>query len=385
MDNLSHSLAGLLIGETASEISKSSRDRRLLLLFTSLLATNFPDLDLLYTWISPKPLGYLLHHRGHTHTLVGLIPQFVLIFAGLALIPRFRALLRERTTKLQVALVSAICLFAHIVMDSWNSYGIHPFWPFSSSWYYGDMVFILEPTIWISCAIPLFFSLHSRIVRLILALIIAAVPAFAWHKGFLAWYSLFGLAALAAVLAVILRFCPRTIHRLGFGFLSILAFLGLEFAASRSVRRSLEARLDPSVVQGRVLDIITDPMPANPFCWRTIQLERDHTAGLYRTTVRPVSLVPRLIADEDCPMIRKGGAVSEVRLDEFQAAVARDCQLRSWMKFARAPILAENSAFDIRYGPAGPDNFTFLENAGQLRDCPPFDAPWEMPRADILN
>ena len=31
----------------------------------------------------------------------------------------------------------------HIFVDSWNSYGVHPFWPISSRWIYGDFVFIL--------------------------------------------------------------------------------------------------------------------------------------------------------------------------------------------------------------------------------------------------
>ena len=40
-----------------------------------IVAANLPDLDLFYTAVTPAPLGYLLHHRGHTHTLVGLVVQ----------------------------------------------------------------------------------------------------------------------------------------------------------------------------------------------------------------------------------------------------------------------------------------------------------------------
>jgi ribosomal protein L28 len=40
------------------------------LTLVSILANNAPDLDIVYIGITGGKLGYLLHHRGHTHTLV---------------------------------------------------------------------------------------------------------------------------------------------------------------------------------------------------------------------------------------------------------------------------------------------------------------------------
>src|SRR5512133_791223 len=92
MDNLSHTVASLLAGELLhrglpAEADASRQDlRRSLLLATCGLAGNFPDLDLILTPLLPAPLGYLLHHRGHTHTVLYAFPQAVLLAALLFLL-----------------------------------------------------------------------------------------------------------------------------------------------------------------------------------------------------------------------------------------------------------------------------------------------------------
>ncbi|WP_229425109.1 metal-dependent hydrolase [Massilia sp. Se16.2.3] len=101
MDNLTHSLVGLALGELAHRVLPTEADparastRRRLLLSCGALASNFPDLDLVLTPLLPDPFGYLLHHRGHTHTLLYALPQALLLLAGLWLFwANARALLR---------------------------------------------------------------------------------------------------------------------------------------------------------------------------------------------------------------------------------------------------------------------------------------------------
>ena len=54
------------------------------------------------------------------------------------------------------ALVTAcVGMVLHISMDGLNVYGVHPFWPFDARWYYGDLIFIVEPVFWIAFGIPL--------------------------------------------------------------------------------------------------------------------------------------------------------------------------------------------------------------------------------------
>ena len=93
MDNMTHSLVGLALGELVDRALPAPADpsrgrlRRRLLLATGLLASNFPDLDLVLTPLLPAPLGYLIHHRGHTHTLLYALPQVALLLALLWLLP----------------------------------------------------------------------------------------------------------------------------------------------------------------------------------------------------------------------------------------------------------------------------------------------------------
>ena len=77
MDNLTHSLLGAVVGETLARFVPNARSvlpettRRSLYVSLMVVGSNLPDLDSLYTGITGGKLGYLLHHRGHTHTLVG--------------------------------------------------------------------------------------------------------------------------------------------------------------------------------------------------------------------------------------------------------------------------------------------------------------------------
>ena len=82
MDNLTHSLVGLALGELVERALPAEPDpmrgrtRRRALLATGLIASNFPDLDLVLTPLLAPPLGYLMHHRGHTHTLLWACPRW---------------------------------------------------------------------------------------------------------------------------------------------------------------------------------------------------------------------------------------------------------------------------------------------------------------------
>ena len=75
MDNLTHALIGIIAAETAiawrSQKHKDISFRlRRYLWFASAAANNIPDVDFIYSNISGPELGYLLHHRGYTHTFL---------------------------------------------------------------------------------------------------------------------------------------------------------------------------------------------------------------------------------------------------------------------------------------------------------------------------
>lgn len=385
MDNLSHTLAGLVAGETVSEKARAQPTKRLLFLVASALANNFPDLDLIYSDIAPPPLGYLLHHRGHTHTLGGAVAQLLLIFGILWLVPSFRRELKDKSTLKVTGLLIALGLCLHFFMDSWNSYGIHPFWPFSSRWFYGDVAFILEPLLWTCLAVPLFFTLKSRVARVILALPTFGIPVAALFLGLLKWHS----AALIAVLAVfLLGLCLKfetTLARLRIGSRAAVTVLATLFVGAQVVRARLETSFVPESPDHRLIDVITSTLPASPLCWNTIRVERNDATGMYRVEAKPVFLLPGVNATDECAKELLLFRVAEVPLAELRDAARRDCFVDAWLDFARAPVLEGGKAFDMRFAATTRENFTHLGDAGRPRACPPFLARWDKPRQDLLD
>ena len=82
MDNVTHTLAGLVLAEAAVRLrarttgSEASPRFRAFAAVSSLIAANLPDFDLLYTGVGGDRLAYMLHHRGHTHTVVIAILEY---------------------------------------------------------------------------------------------------------------------------------------------------------------------------------------------------------------------------------------------------------------------------------------------------------------------
>lgn len=77
MDNVTHTLVGLIVGESAAtharprERGLSIQTRRTALMAVAVVGSNSPDLDLLVSLrgSSAGNLDYMLWHRGYTHTL----------------------------------------------------------------------------------------------------------------------------------------------------------------------------------------------------------------------------------------------------------------------------------------------------------------------------
>src|SRR5690606_31001838 len=144
MDNATHSLAGVFLAQCALGRQSEPERARLWLPFhlAGVLGSNLPDLDFVYTSLTEGKLGYLLHHRGHTHTA----PIAVLLGVGLAgvlawSLRRRGVPLRSRTAAWLYGLAGVATLL-HIAMDFGNGYGVHPWWPFDNRWFYGDAIFI---------------------------------------------------------------------------------------------------------------------------------------------------------------------------------------------------------------------------------------------------
>lgn len=410
MDNLSHSVAGLLAGEIMHRSLKPETDaasqslRRRLMLLSCALAGNFPDLDLVLTPLLPAPLGYLLHHRGHTHTVLYALPQMLLLGALLwALWPDARRLLRQSATARIGFLLALAAGFAlHLLMDYLNSYGLHPFYPIDPDWRYGDMVFILEPVFWLAFGVPMIMTVRRGVLRWLLLLAPPPLLAYLSWRGFLAWESLAMLLALMAALALIGRHSHDGKARLapllagaalGLGFVAVQAAMSAQ--ARDAVARHLRAA-DPGYA---LLDAAMSPYPSNPACWNFVAIERGAGQASYRVSRGIVSLAPAAMPVAACPPAFLAGALpadataaiamqarQEAPLARLRDLARNDCQFRDWLRFARMPWLERDSAFDARFASSPRGNFSSLTlvEPGQ-RGCETGVPQWGMPRADLLE
>jgi inner membrane protein len=124
---------------------------------TLTLAAEAPDLDVVSRfWGSPFGLN---HHRGFTHSFLGLPLVAAAVVGFMYLIWRLRGRkTRDPNLPPQWGLLFAYACLAgvsHILLDFTNNYGVRPFWPFSERWISWDIVFIVEPVILIFLSLGL--------------------------------------------------------------------------------------------------------------------------------------------------------------------------------------------------------------------------------------
>lgn len=134
---------------------------------TMTLAAEAPDLDVL--WGFKGPVYGFAHHRGFTHSFLGLILMSAIVTGFMYLV----WLLRSRKTNIPglpprwglLFLFAYIAGLSHILLDFTNNYGVRPFWPFWEKWYSWGVAFIVEPPILIllvvALVIPAFFRRGS--------------------------------------------------------------------------------------------------------------------------------------------------------------------------------------------------------------------------------
>jgi len=385
MDNITHSIIGFGVGEVvhrslpAEAEPQSQRVRHRLLLVACALASNFPDLDLFLTKLLPAPLGYLLHHRGHTHTALWAIPQ-ALLLAGLLwlLWPSARALLKaSRPARLGLALSIALGFALHLAMDFTNSYGVHPWYPFDGRWFYGDMIFIIEPLFWVAIGVPMALIMRWRILRLAGLVALFAALVFFAARGYLGWPSFAALLLIALICgAAQWRAGPQGRAGLLLALGISLAFIGVQHMTSQAGRTQLTAMLEAASPGTRVLDVAMTAFPSQPLCWSYVSIETD--GGRYRLQ-RGITR----LAEVTCP----AGLTVEPQtltgsLQELRTLKASDCNVDAWLRFGRMPLLQDGALSDYRFATTPRGNFTTLHIAPA--PCPANVPTWAYPRADLF-
>ena len=163
MEPLTHFLTGACI-------SRAGLNRKTALATVTLvLAAEAPDLDVLGYFKGPV-YGFA-HHRGITHTLVGVPAMAALVVVVVWGVYNLRHWRRRPAVAPRWGLLfwfACIGGLSHILLDFTNNYGVRPFSPFYPRWYSWDIVFIVEPVLWAilvaGLALPSLFALiHQEI------------------------------------------------------------------------------------------------------------------------------------------------------------------------------------------------------------------------------
>jgi inner membrane protein len=132
---------------------------------TVTLAAEAPDLDVLGEFKGPV-FGFA-HHRGFTHSFLGLILVSGFVVGFMYVLWRLRgSKVKDPNLPPRWGLLFGFAYLAglsHLLLDFTNNYGLRPFWPFYERWYSWDIVFIIEPVMLILLAggllLPAIFNL----------------------------------------------------------------------------------------------------------------------------------------------------------------------------------------------------------------------------------
>ena len=412
MDNVTHSLAGLLIAEATTQLHERRTGVvwparfRTAVAGTSMFAANVLDADLLYAGTGGG-LGYLLHHRGHTHTVPAILAGAVLVWGTFALLWRWlaKAPVSAHDGRWLAGLLLA-SVASHLLLDWTNSYGVHPFWPFDDRWYYGDSVFIVEPWLWVVAVPTLVLASQRSVPRVLLSVVLALGLVLAARVSMVsrgAFVVLLTGAVVSILVTVGLRRRPgaRATVAVSGWLLATLTFATGTRVARAAVVESVRAATPTS----ELLDVVTSAMPANAVCVFAITVER--VGPTYRVTTATASAAPAITPASQCP---ENGSAADMPATsarrstaavqwggEWQAPVSElariareSCTALAALRFIRVPVwrLLDDSTLvigDARYGGTGPGGFTRIVAPLRSAACPRAIPPWVPPRSDLLD
>jgi inner membrane protein len=295
MDNLTHSLVGLTSAKAGLEKLSPYATT------VCVISANVADADFLSLFAGDR-WTLLQYHRGLTHSIVGTIAIGILVAGFAFAIERISSKIRQRAPRIRfggLLLASLIAAATHPLLDWTNNYGVRPLLPWSGRWYYGDLVYIADPYIWLLLgAVAFLLTSHTTFkiagwcflaacATLVIALAaLAGVPeSTPLRIALIIWIVIVGAVAVAraydahkrvgaksamAALAVLIVY---------WGVLGITHHLAL--ANTYSIASTIAGARGESVLRAAAM-----PDAATPFRWQAV-VETDQ--AMYKFMVGPGS------------------------------------------------------------------------------------------------
>jgi inner membrane protein len=234
------------------------------------VAAEFPDVDTL--WGLRGPIEGFQHHRGMTHTFLGLPFEAAFLVSIVWAAHRWR--LRWGAKQPGVGAISrhltqapvrwgvlyglaVVALLSHLLLDYTNNYGLRPFFPFDRHWYAASIVFIVDPFVLLLLAVgllaPLLFGLIGSEVGVRRERFRGRGWARAALVGILCWWALRYVEHDRAVQLAMLQSYAYSSPDLATGPLNP------EAPPDNAAPTYLSARR-----------VLANPSPVNPFSWSVV-------------------------------------------------------------------------------------------------------------------
>jgi inner membrane protein len=335
MDNLTHSLVGLTAAKAGLE--KLSPGATAL----CLLSANAPDADIVVLAFGDR-WDFLQHHRGITHAIVGVISLAILLPLIFYSVDRLWSRFRNRppTVRLQgLMLVSFIVSATHPLLDWTNNYGIRFLLPWSQKWSYGDLIFIVDPYLWLILGGAAFLlTAQTRVFKFmwagiaaVLTFLVVASPRSSMLPHPWLIDVLWIMVLLMLIVLFVINAHDRWGKRIAFAAFALVLFYWtvLAFAHARALARGTEEATRVASANGEVVGrLAAMPRLANPFRW-------DFVFDTDRATYRfDVGVIERTSIGNTVRYAKPTGEL-KAALD----AIAQQKPVRVFLGFARFPVL----------------------------------------------
>lgn len=150
MDNLCHTLAGAAMGRAG--LARRTPYAMAVLM----VAANIPDIDVAVFVTDTLPVSF---RRGWTHGVLAQVLLPVLLTAATGWWARRQG---QAPAWRDWLLLSFAGVYSHVGLDYLNSYGIRLLMPFSSRWFYGDALYIVDPWMYLLLGGGLWWSFRRE-------------------------------------------------------------------------------------------------------------------------------------------------------------------------------------------------------------------------------
>lgn len=339
MDPLAHTLVGASLAETGLK-QKTAWGT-----LTLMIAANLPDIDGVCMLAGQD--ASLAGRRGITHGVLAWVVLPVVLATIMHAVAKRVQSKRDMAIKPQqpvapfttqpalsfrwLLILSVIGVLSHPLLDWMNSYGVRLLMPFSSTWFYGDALFIIDPVLWLFAGAAVVFA-HGKtkvaaafwLVLLAVATAIIIVPALTPPPAKMLW-------CIGAGLLVYLRVrgkppSAKITARVCLAILTLYVgamVAGTANARTRATRWLSQHNLTPD-------QLVVNPMAARPFS-REVVARVGQTYHFLQvpafgnspisTTSSPIPVgerSPQVIAALAIPQVQ--GAVKWMRLPAYEQA-----------------------------------------------------------------